>query len=83
MALLAGPGAPDGDLGSVILVMLTALGYAIGPLIASRKLADLPGLAVTAVCLGFAAVVYAPAAALTWPRASRRPRCWPAWPGWR
>jgi len=45
------------------------VGYATGPLVASRKLADLPGLAVTAVCLGFAAIVYAPAAALTWPRA--------------
>jgi drug/metabolite transporter (DMT)-like permease len=48
--------------------MLTAVGYATGPLIASRKLAGLPGLGVTAVCLGFAALVYAPAAALTWPR---------------
>ena len=69
VALLAGPGAVHGDLGSIALVMLTAVGYATGPLVASRKLADLPGLAVTAVCLGFAAVVYAPAAALTWPRA--------------
>jgi drug/metabolite transporter (DMT)-like permease len=68
VALLAGPGALHGDLGSVVLVLLPAVGYATGPLIASRKLADLPGLAVTAVCLGFAAVVYAPAAALTWPR---------------
>ena len=68
VALLAGPGALHGDLWSVALVMLTAVGYATGPLIASRKLADLPGLGMTAVCLGFAAVVYAPAAALTWPR---------------
>ena len=49
--------------------MLTAVGYATGPLIASRKLADLPGLGMTAVCLGFATVLYAPAAALTWPSA--------------
>src|SRR5450631_930252 len=68
VALLAGPGALHGDLGAIALVMLTAVGYAAGPLIASRKLAGLPGLGVTAVCLGFAAVVYAPAAALTWPR---------------
>jgi drug/metabolite transporter (DMT)-like permease len=68
VALLVGPGALHGDLWSIALVMLTAVGYATGPLIASRKLADLPGLAVTAVCLGLAAVVYAPAAALTWPR---------------
>ncbi|HJY72989.1 MAG TPA: DMT family transporter, partial [Streptosporangiaceae bacterium] len=48
--------------------LLTALGYAIGPLIANRKLASLPPVAVNAVCLGTAAVVYAPFAALTWPR---------------
>ena len=67
VALLAAPGMSGGDAWSVILVMLTAVGYATGPLIASRKLADLPGLGITAVCLGFATVLYAPAAALTWP----------------
>ena len=40
----------------------------IGPLIANRKLSDLPPVAVNTVCLGAAAVVYAPFAALTWPR---------------
>lgn len=69
VALLAGPGALGGDLWSIVLVLLTAVGYATGPLIASRKLAGLPGLGMTAVCLGFATVVYAPAAALTWPSA--------------
>ncbi|HUY49209.1 MAG TPA: EamA family transporter [Streptosporangiaceae bacterium] len=69
VALLAAPGALGGDAWSVTEVMLTAVGYATGPLIASRKLAALPGLGVTAVCLGFATVVYAPAAALSWPRA--------------
>ena len=39
-----------------------------GPLIANRKLADLPPVAVNTVCLGAAAVIYAPFAALTWPR---------------
>ena len=43
--------------------------YATGPLIASRKLHGVPPLAMTAVCLSMAAVVYAPAAALTWPAA--------------
>jgi len=49
-------------------VLLTALGYAIGPLIANRKLAHLPPVAVNAACLGAATVVYAPFAALTWPK---------------
>jgi len=52
----------------VVEVLLTALGYAVGPLIANRKLADLPPVAVNAVCLGAAGLVYAPFAALTWPR---------------
>jgi len=67
VALLAGPGAGRGGTLPVVEVLLTALGYAIGPLIANRKLASLPPVAVNAVCLGMAAVVYAPFAALTWP----------------
>ena len=70
VVLLAGPGAGRGDALPVVQVLLTALGYAIGPLIANRKLADLPPVAVNAVCLGAAAVVYAPFAALTWPHAT-------------
>jgi drug/metabolite transporter (DMT)-like permease len=68
VALLAGRAA-GGSAWPVAEVLLVATGYAIGPLIASRKLSDLPGLGVTAVCLAFAAVVYAPAAALTLPHA--------------
>ncbi|HEY1625738.1 MAG TPA: EamA family transporter [Streptosporangiaceae bacterium] len=67
VAVLAGPGAGKGGLVPVLEVLGTALGYAIGPQIASRKLADLPTVAVNAVCLGMAAVLYAPFAALTWP----------------
>ena len=37
------------------------------PLIAARYLADVPALPMTAVCLGFAALVYAAPAAATWP----------------
>jgi drug/metabolite transporter (DMT)-like permease len=68
VALLAGPGAGRAGTLPVIEVLGTVLGYATGPLIANRKLARLPPVAVNAVCLGTAAVVYAPFAALTWPR---------------
>lgn len=68
VALLAGPGTGHGEVLPVIEVLLTALGYAIGPLIANRKLASLPPVAVNVACLGAAALVYAPFAALTWPR---------------
>jgi drug/metabolite transporter (DMT)-like permease len=67
VAVLLGPGAPHGEMGSVLEVLGVAVCYAIGPLIASRKLSELPSLGMTAVCLGFAAVVYAPLAAVTWP----------------
>ena len=68
VALLAGPAAGKGGALPVVEALATALGYSIGPLIANRKLADLPPVAVNAACLGAAAVVYAPFAALTWPR---------------
>jgi drug/metabolite transporter (DMT)-like permease len=69
VALLLGPGAPHGQTLSVLEVLGVAVCYAIGPLIASRKLSHLPSLGMTAACLAFAAVVYAPLAALTWPSA--------------
>jgi drug/metabolite transporter (DMT)-like permease len=67
VGLLAGRSAAGGDARSVGEVLLVALCYATGPLIASRKLSDVPPLGMTTVCLAFAAVVYAPLAALTWP----------------
>src|SRR6202050_834295 len=67
VALLAGPSARQVGPLPVLEVLGTALGYSIGPLIANRKLADLPPVAVNAVCLGAAAIIYAPFAALTFP----------------
>jgi drug/metabolite transporter (DMT)-like permease len=69
VAVLAGPGAGSGDTLAVIEVLLTALGYAAGPIIANRKLADVSATAANTVCLSMTALVYAPAAALTWPSA--------------
>jgi drug/metabolite transporter (DMT)-like permease len=68
VALLAGH-LTGGGVWPVVEVLLVATGYATGPLIASRKLGELPGLGLTAVCLAFTAVVVAPAAALTLPHA--------------
>jgi drug/metabolite transporter (DMT)-like permease len=66
---LAAPTAAGGDALSITEVLAVAVCYAIGPLIASRKLGDLPPLGMTAACLGLAAIVYAPLAAVTWPSA--------------
>ena len=69
VALLLGPSASGGAARPVLEVLGTALCYAIGPVIADRKLAEVDSLAATAACLTLAAVVYAPAAPLTWPHA--------------
>lgn len=72
VALLAGPnligshasGAVAWSVGEVLFV---AICYATGPLIANRKLDGVPSVALTAVSLSVATVVYAPLAALDWP----------------
>jgi drug/metabolite transporter (DMT)-like permease len=69
VAVLAGPGASGGDALSIAEVLVVAVCYATGPLIASRKLTDAPPLGMTAVCLGLASVVCAPLAAADWPSA--------------
>ena len=69
VALLVADGGVRGDALSVVEVMGVAVCYAIGPLIAARRLSSLPSLGMTAACLAFAAIVYAPLAALTWPSA--------------
>lgn len=43
------------------------IGYATAPLIAARYLKAVPTLQLIAPCLALAALVYAPAAAMTWP----------------
>jgi len=72
VALLVAGGGTHGDAGSIVEVLLVAVGYATGPLIIARKLSELPSLGMTAVCLAFAAVIYAPLAAVSWPTAVPR-----------
>ncbi|MEH1127461.1 DMT family transporter [Micromonospora sp. CPCC 206061] len=67
VALLAAPTVESGGAWPVTEMLLVAIGYAGAPLIADRALRDVPGLVVTATCLAFASLVYAPAAAWTWP----------------
>ncbi|SUB10485.1 putative DMT superfamily transporter inner membrane protein [Nocardia brasiliensis] len=53
-------------------IALTTVGYALGPIVINRSLADLPPLGVVTASLLIAAVVYAPFAVL------RRPASYPA-----
>jgi len=72
VALLVAGGGTHGDAGSIVEVLLVAVCYATGPLIIARKLSELPSLGMTAVCLAFAAIIYAPLAAVDWPTAAPR-----------
>jgi drug/metabolite transporter (DMT)-like permease len=55
------------DTVAVVEIALVAVCYAIGPIILSRSLAELPALDVVAASLVLSAVVYAPLAATRWP----------------
>jgi drug/metabolite transporter (DMT)-like permease len=68
VAVLAGPALGDGSPWAIVEVLLVAVCYATAPIIAARRLADVPALPMTAVCLAGAALVYAPPAVLTWPQ---------------
>lgn len=73
---LAGLDLGGGELLAVLAAFCAVVGYAIGPILASTRLAGLPGLGISAAALTVNAVVYAPAATLTWPD---RPVSTPAW----
>jgi len=73
VALLAAPHVNAGSGFAIGEVLLVAVGYAVGPIIAARKLGEVPNLLVTASCLGFAALVYLPPALLTMPAALPAP----------
>jgi len=67
VAVLAGPHLAVGSVWPVIEVLMVATCYAIAPLIAARHLSNVPSLPMAATCLGFAALVYATPAAVSWP----------------
>jgi drug/metabolite transporter (DMT)-like permease len=62
VAVLLGLDVHTSELGSVGQVLLVAVGYALGPLIASRYLGQLSSLALAAVSLALVALVYLPVA---------------------
>ena len=60
------------DLGNVnavalVEIALVAVCYAVGPIILSRRLNELPPLGVVAASLALSAIAYAPLAAFRWP----------------
>lgn len=67
VAVLLGLDVRGAQLGSVAQVLAVALGYAIGPLIASRYLSEQSSLALAAVSLALVAVAYLPVAVVQAP----------------
>jgi drug/metabolite transporter (DMT)-like permease len=76
VACLVGLDIQFDDLPAVGAVMLTALGYAIGPIIINRRLADLPSMGVVTASLIVAAVLYAPFSVWRWPHEITAPAAW-------
>ena len=60
VAALLGLDVTGGDVGAVAKMAVVVICYAIGPLIISRRLADLPSLQVVTVSLALCALGYAP-----------------------
>ena len=60
VALLVGVDGRGATWGAVAEVAVTAVGYACGPLIVSRRFSDQPALGLVAVSVGLTALLYAP-----------------------
>jgi len=67
VALLVGLDIKFDDLIAVGQIIMVVIGYAIGPIIVSRKLSHLPSIGVVTASLAIAAVVYLPFAIFLWP----------------
>ncbi|MCX4739515.1 DMT family transporter [Streptomyces antibioticus] len=73
VAVLTLPHLTGGDARSLAEVFVTVVGYATAPLIAARRLKNVPTLQLIVPCLLLAALVYAPSAAATWPSETPAP----------
>lgn len=68
VAFLVGMDVQAGDAVAIGAILLVVLGYAIGPIIISLRLADLPPMGVVTASLVIAAAAYAPFTPLVWPQ---------------
>jgi drug/metabolite transporter (DMT)-like permease len=67
VAALVGLDVGQIDAVALVEVALVAVGYAIGPIILSRSMSDLPPYGVVSASLLLSALVYLPFAAVRWP----------------
>ena len=76
VAALVGLDVSGGNLLAVAALVVTVLGYAVGPIIVDRRLSDVPSLAVIAASLTINAVIYAPFAWVSRPTAPVPASAW-------
>lgn len=76
VAALVGFDVGSANTASVVAIAGVAICYALGPLILSRYLADLPGLGVVAASLVLSAVVYLPFGLAEWPAEALSGETW-------
>ena len=67
VAVLVGIDLGGTDLSAVAEMLVPAVGYALGPLIISRRLSDAPSLGVVGCSVAVTALIYAGPGALRWP----------------
>jgi drug/metabolite transporter (DMT)-like permease len=68
VAALVGLDVGQVDVVALVEIGFVAVGYAVGPIILTRSMADLPAYGVVAASLLLSALVYLPLAALNWPK---------------
>ena len=76
VAALVGLDLTHSDVLGIVETIIVALCYATGPLIISRRLADLPAIGVITASLVVTAVLYAPAGILTMPASLSAQTLW-------
>jgi drug/metabolite transporter (DMT)-like permease len=79
VACLVGLDVRGGNLLAVAAVVATAFCYALGPMIATLRLADVSSMAVSGVAMAITAVAYLPATIGQWPAGGLRGVSWTAW----
>lgn len=67
VAAIVGLNLGEIDVVALVEIGFVAVGYAVGPIILSRSMRDLPAYGVVAASLLLSAIVYAPFAAANWP----------------
>lgn len=78
VAALVGLDVSGGDLLSVAALIITVVGYALGPIIVAQKLGGVPALGAIAMAMLINTIIYAPFAVATWPTASVPSITWAA-----